>query len=494
MPEIINQTEKNQNPAAPKPGDVYRSLPAKKKAPVLWRPVLILFVVIILIGLGFLTKVVLAVNSTNAESGEKVSLFDQIKHLVSNPDTQFKGNTDDRINILLIGNGGPGHPGSYLADTIILASIKPSTGEVATLSIPRDLYVEIPGYGWRKINNALAFGNESDYAGGGEAMLRDIVEKVTGLEIPYYARVDFVGFKKIVDDLEGVDVTIDNSFSDTEYPDYNYGYQFISFKKGTEHMNGERALQFVRSRHGNNGEGSDFARSARQQKVLLAIKNKFFSLNTFLNPNKIVSILNDIGDHNTINMEIWEIVKLGKIVQNTDSNKIISKNLETGAEGLLISSTTQDGAYILTPKSGDYAEIQSLAKNIFDVNLIQKENARIEIQNGTKEAGLATKTGDKLKGLDYNIVKIGNSSLATQQETTTIYDLSGGTKTNTLLGLKKTLNAKISSSLPGFMTNSDLTYDSLNAANGNAQANGEDIDILIIIGTDQVTNGQLSRH
>ena len=490
MPNLLNETSQKKIDY-----NVYQTEPAKKKkSKILWRSTIVLFLVIVLISLGFVTKIVLAINSTNTESDKKIGLFEQIKHLLINPDKQLSGEGSDRINILLMGIGGPGHQGAYLADTIIVVSLKPSTDEVATISIPRDLYVEIPGFGWRKINNALAFGKEADYPGGGEALLTKVVAQVTGLPIHYYGRIDFAGFRKVIDDLGGIDVYIENSFIDYEYPDYNYGYQTISFTKGWEHMSGERALQFARSRHGTNGEGSDFARSKRQQKILLAIKDEFFSLNTLINPSSIVLALDDLGNHNKTNMEVWEILKLAKLVQNVRKDQLITQVLDTSPQGPLYADTTLDGAYILRPKAGDYSEIQYLAKNIFNTSFITQENARIEIQNSTNEVGLATQTAERLTGMKYNIIKVGNAQTQEAFPTTTIYDLSGGKNPYTLVSLKNILKADISSGLPAFMTKVDITYQTIAGSNTNLNINASssDIDILIVSGSDLTTSEQLS--
>ncbi len=492
MPELLPRGEQFRTPKKIEL-NVYQIKKPIKKSKLLWISLASLIMVIVLIGLGFMAKIITAINSTNADSGEKISFFEQISHLIVNPDKKLKGENSDRINILLAGIGGDGHEGAYLADTIILVSLKPSTNEAATISIPRDLYTEIPGYGWRKINNALAFGRESDYPGGGEALLTDVVSKITGLTIHYYARIDFAGFKKIIDDLNGIDIYIDNSFDDYEYPDYNYGIQHISFKKGLEHMNGERALQFVRSRHGTNGEGSDFARSKRQQKVLLALKEKIFSVRTITSPSAIISVLDDLGNHNQTNFQIWELVKLATLIQNVDSSSLISRVLDNSPEGLLKTETTQDGAYILTPKSGDFSEIQYLAANIFNTTFIARENANIEVQNSTSTAGLATRLSERLKSMDYNVTKVGNAQGVEPLTKTTIYDLSGGKNPYTLVSLKKMLNADISSVLPAYMTRANITYESISQIqNSNIDTANANTDILVIIGADQTTTSQLS--
>jgi len=492
MPELLKKLEQSEkeNKALPqKP---------KKRSSLLGRSLIVLGIIIILIGLGLATKVILAVNSTNASSGEKISLFEQIKHLITNPDKQIPGEVSDRINILLIGIGGPGHEGAYLSDTIILASIKPSTEDVAMLSIPRDLLVEIPNYGWRKINNALAFGKQDNYPGGGEALLSSIVSSITSLPIHYYIRIDFEGFRKIIDDLDGIDIYIDTSFTDYQYPDYSYGYQTISFRQGEEHMNGERALQFVRSRHGTNGEGSDFARSKRQQKVLLALKEKAISFNTLINPASIISALDNLGNHNKTNMEIWEIIKLSKIFKNINQDQIVTHVLDNDPEGLLQARTTTEGAYVLEPKAGDFSEIQSIARNIFQANPIIKERAKIAIQNGTTESGLAKKISEQLAELNYSIVDISNAPSQDYQKTI-IYDFSGGRKPSTIIGLKSTLEAHVASALPAYLTSVEVNYESLanpNSINQNFNTNTapEDIDILIILGADKIPKTQISSN
>jgi len=363
------------------------------------------------------------------------------------------------------------------------------------LSIPRDLYVEIPEFGWRKINNAMAFGTASDYPGGGEALLAEVVEDVIGLPIHYYTRIDFEGFRKIIDDFGGLDIYVDQSFTDYQYPDYKFGYQPVSFQQGLEHMNGERALQYVRSRHGTNGEGSDFARSKRQQKVLLALKDEILSTSSLINPSDILAALDDLGDHNQTNLAIWELVTLSKFVKEINGSNIITEVLETGSNGELYADTTADGAYILRPKGDTFAGIKYIAKNIFNASRITKEKANIEIQNSTSIAGLANSTAQRLKGMHYNITKVGNASLSEELSNTTIYDLSGGSKPYTLISLKNVLDAAISPTLPPFMlSEQDLTYDSIAVTNKNINisASSKNIDILVVIGNDLSPTPQLS--
>src|SRR3972149_7019930 len=131
------------------------------------------------------------------------SFFGEIIGFIQSGDKKLVGENEDRVNVLLIGIGGEGHEGGQLADTIILASIKPSTKEVVLLSIPRALTVNTPGYGQSKVNQAKSFGEGDDLPGGGGMFTARILSNVLNTSIPYYVRVDFSGFKKLVDDAGG---------------------------------------------------------------------------------------------------------------------------------------------------------------------------------------------------------------------------------------------------------------------------------------------------
>ncbi|MDD5567013.1 MAG: LCP family protein [Patescibacteria group bacterium] len=465
----------------------------KKRWPVLLLKIS-LYALVFLIIFGFSLSYRVILSSEGIFSRQNMSFFDQIKHLVTSGDKQIKGESNDRINILLLGYGGAGHDGAYLSDTIIVASLKPSTNEAALLSIPRDLYVSIPEYGWRKINNANAFGYLADPKKGGETLLADVLEDVLAQPIDYYASVDFSGLKKLVDLVGGVEINVDKTFSDYEYPDNNYGYQTISFKAGSQNMDGDTSLKYVRSRHGTNGEGSDFARSRRQQKVLSALKKDIFSLGTLINPKKIVDISETVGSHLKTNMEVWEIVRLADLLGEVDPGSVINRVLDSTPSGLLYSETTIDGAYILKPRADDYSEIQALAKNIFQYSSVSQEAAKIEVQNGTKISGLAETTSNRLKELGYDVVKITNAEELNLAETQ-IYDLSLGQKSKTLELLKWELNGTVISSSPFFTNDSDSTVsnqtnaehtlaNSLYNLSNTPAPQTSDADILIILGND----------
>lgn len=372
-----------------------------------------IFSLLILATGGWLAYRAISVINTKKADGTKLSFLQQLTHLVTTNGDQLQGESDDRVNILLLGYGGPGHDGPYLTDTMMVASFKPSTKQLALISIPRDLVVNIPGYDYRKINSVLSFGRDDHYPGGGEALAVRIVSDTLNLPIQYYARIDFQGFKEVIDQVGGVTVTVDTTFSDPMYPDNGIGYDPISFKAGTQTMNGEKALKFARSRHGNNGEGSDFARAKRQQKIIEALKEKLFSFGTLTNPKKISDILTSLGTHTQTNMEVWEMLRLGKLAGDLKTDSIINRVYDDSTNGFLRAATGTGGAFILVPRDGDYHDMQFLARNVFLDEAAVQERANVLVVNATSFSTLGTSVGRTLEQLGLNVLK-------TQSLTTTV--------------------------------------------------------------------------
>ena len=474
----------------------------KSRHPTLafWGKILgVLLATFIIIGLGLSIKFLSALNiQSSSGSGGKISLLSQLTHLLTRNSETMRGEERDRINILLMGIGGAGHEGALLTDTIILVSFKPSTNQVAFLSIPRDLAVDFPApYYSRKINNGLFFGQEMKYAGGGEALMEKTVGEVTGLDIQYYGRVDFSGFEQVIDGLGGVKINVEKSFSDSTYPTDDYGLQTVSFKAGEQLMDGQTALEYVRSRHGNNGEGSDFSRAKRQQKVLLALKDKITSFSTLINPSKISEIFKTLGTHTKTNMEIWEMLHLYTLAQNLKQDNIINYVIDNSENGLLTNVTGENGAYLLVPKAGDFSEVKNLAKNIFNQNEIVKEGAKIAIKNATRTAGLAKIKAEELEILKYNIVNVDNYPQKDLKETI-IYDKTEGRLNHTLAALKAKFNAPVVTDLPAIFEDT-APYEEMNLnalsqrENLNKNLNSSNnFDILIILGEDALPEHSLS--
>ena len=325
-----------------------------------------------------------------------------VKNFIFHSNNFLEGQSDDRINILLLGMGGVGHEGPFLTDTSIILSFQPSTRSVAMISVPRDLGVAIDGRGQRKINNANSFGEANEPGSGGE-YARQIFAKTFNLDIPYYIRVDFKAFEEIINTVGGLTIDVKKAFVDNLYPGPNYSYAPISFEAGAQNMNGERALQYVRSRHGTNGENSDFARSKRQQQVLTALKSRLLSLGTYTNPVRIQQIINSLNTHVTTNLDFGQMMYLASEARSADG-EIKTLVLDNAPKGYLIPFTSPEGAWLLAPKTGNFDEINLAVKNIFanpeEVKTLAPApvankpvfpTAQIEIQNGTWRAGLASR-------------------------------------------------------------------------------------------------------
>lgn len=365
-----------------------------------------------------------AYDPVTLEPKKPEGVLGRLKNLVLRREPTLEGERSDRITFLLLGQGGPGHDGPYLTDTIILASIKPSTGQVAFVSIPRDLAVKIPGYGIRKINHANAFG-EAKESGSGPELARKVAEETFDTDIHYVIRVDFKAFEELVDEVGGIRVDVERSFVDSEYPTNNYGYKTVSFTKGPQTMDGATALTFVRSRHGNNGEGSDFARSKRQQKVLLAFKEKLLSFQTLSNPMKVHGILESLKSNIATNLSFSDMISLLKLAKELNTSELITLTLDNGPEGYLRNAFSADGAFLLEPRTGNFDEINLVIEGIFDAppavaadtTPVQEEpvvdysSVVVEIQNGTWRAGLAARTGEALQQKQVVAETLGNTNI-----------------------------------------------------------------------------------
>jgi LCP family protein required for cell wall assembly len=206
-----------------------------------------------------------------------------------------------RTNVLILGKGGVGHEAPDLTDTIIFASISHEDPSVTLISLPRDIW--IPALR-AKLNSTYYWGNQKQ-EGGGLILAKSTVEEIIGQPVHYGVVIDFSGFKRIVDTLGGIEVDVERSFTDKRYPipgreddecggddpDYLCRYETIQFEKGSQLMDGETALKFARSRNAEGDEGTDFARAARQEKVLATIKNKALSRKILLNPKKLLEIV-----------------------------------------------------------------------------------------------------------------------------------------------------------------------------------------------------------
>lgn len=437
------------------------------------------FFIFLIILFSFVGTVLSADNDSFLAGVKNSYLIRQISNIISPEDKYLAGENDDRINFLLLGMGGEGHDGPYLTDTIIVASFKPSTKEAALFSLPRDMIVPLTKNDYRKINSIYTIGEKRENTTGGQLM-KEVISNTLDMDIHYFAAVDFKGFIELIDSVGGLEINVDRSFTDYQFPTADYKYQVVSFEAGEQKMDGLTALRYVRSRHGNNGEGSDFARIKRQQKVILASKEKLTSFNTLINPQKITSMFNLFNKYTKTDIEPWEAVKLVHMAKSLNTNQIASQSIDDSPGGYLKSGIALDGAYILQPTTGSFQQIQSLVHNIFNLIEIPTEKAKIVVQNGTTIPGLALKAVNYLEQIGYDIIRYGNAN--SQDVAKSIIYSYNEDKPKTKHSLEKIFQIKSADAIPA-----DYTAEEVAKTWGMKDENGnlEKIDFVIILGKDQ---------
>jgi polyisoprenyl-teichoic acid--peptidoglycan teichoic acid transferase len=246
--------------------------------------------------LGLLTFVAVAISKPIISS---VKFFIQISRSAL-PDQS------GRTNLLLMGISGGSHDGADLTDTIIFVSIQPSTGIITLISLPRDLWV--PSLK-AKINSAFAYGKSRQSYLGGLDLAKSAVSEVLNQPVHFAAVADMSTISRLVDSLGGLDVHVDKSFTDPHYPIagkendpcsgdplFKCRYETLVFTQGVHHMDGALVIKFVRSRYSSDPvEGTDFARSHRQQSVLSAFKLRVTPRDIIFHPQLYFKILKQLN-------------------------------------------------------------------------------------------------------------------------------------------------------------------------------------------------------
>ena len=269
----------------------------------------------------------------------------------------------DRVNLLVMGYGGTGHDGAYLTDSMVVMSLMPQSHHTTLVSVPRDLWVQIPaGSGqYHKLNYAYVDGsnNGTNPVGGGNEAAQKI-SLITGMNIKYWLTINFMGFRDFINSIGGIDVYVPDSFTANypinDDPSINAGWKKIHFSKGMQHMNGETAIEYARARYvlDNPAEGSDFARSARQQIMIKAALSKVKSMSTWPSMYNALTAL-----QHTIytNLSLADLMQFALKMDLNNAHRVGLSN-----QNVLVDATAPDGEYILQPVNGNWQGIIDYVK------------------------------------------------------------------------------------------------------------------------------------
>src|SRR5512138_521013 len=309
--------------------------------------------------------------------------------------SQILNNGQETVNFLLIGSDRrPG--GSFRTDTLLIAVLRPNDGQVSLISIPRDLWVSIPGWENQRINTAYQHGISVGYPGGGPGLLKDTILYNLGIRIDHTAMVEFDGFRQIVNTLGGVDVPVACPYTDWRLidpsynPDNENNWHLYTTGPGVIHMDGDLALWYARSRQ----KSSDFDRGRRQQEVLRALFVQALQTGTI---TRIPQLYNDLSSTVETDLNLGDILQLAVYAPKMTNADIRSYYIRPP---YVSSWITDGGAYVLLPNEGPLQQMltEAMAPS---TRTEQRQAVVIDVMNGTSIPGYDTLAATRLNYAGY---------------------------------------------------------------------------------------------
>ncbi|MFH1485181.1 MAG: LCP family protein [Chloroflexota bacterium] len=323
----------------------------------------------------------------------------------------------ERVNILLLGvDRRPNEANAPTrTDTIILASLDPGGKTVGLLSIPRDLWVDIPLKDGTivqdRINTAYFYGDYYRQPGGGPALAMETVRRNLGVKVHYYAAIEFNGFQKMIDTLGGITVQLEKPLVDPQFPTPDYGIMSVYIPAGVQHLDGTKALWYARSRY----QDADIGRMKRQQEILLAIRDRALQLGVL---PKLPGLAGQLGKAVKTDLAVPEIMTLASLAQEVEPANITCRFLDMS---YVTPAVTSGGAEVLLL---DRQKATALVDEMFCDTRLREEDASVLVLNGTTKAGVAAKVASYLRSQEVAEVNTGNADTSSYKETV-IYDCSG---------------------------------------------------------------------
>lgn len=369
----------------------------------------------------------------------------------------LKADEAGRTNILVFGTSedDPSHKdaGGDLTDSIMILSLDQKNKNAAMISVPRDLWVKYGegcsnGYEG-KINAVYQCGAENGSEADGARKLMDIVGESFGLELQYYAHVNYTVVRDTVNAVGGVDITIDSDdprgILDRNF-DWACRYQcyYVKWPNGPAHLDGDHALALARARNAAGGYGlggGNFDREQYQQKIIVALKKKAASAGTLANPVAVSGILDALGSNVRTSFSASEVKTLINLANEMPDTSIKSISLvEVGSA--VVTTGNVNGQSTVIPKAGtyDFSDVQSYIRSKLPrQNGEESESAQIEVLNGSDIKGHAGKKAAELTAAGLENVTIADTPTDASYGDFVWYDLSDGKAPKTLSKLKATL-------------------------------------------------------
>jgi LCP family protein required for cell wall assembly len=337
----------------------------------------------------------------------------------------------ETLNIVLMGSDINAAVGR--TDSLILVSVDPELPSISMLSIPRDMYVYIPGWQMQRINTADPHGERVGYPGGGPGLVKATIEYNLGIRVHYFARVDFAGFMNIVDTLGGVDVVVDCEVHDTfPDPDAEEGAGDIDLGPGVHHLEGKLALWYARSRWNT----SDYDRGRRQQRVLRAAFSKVKQLDLL---PKVPELWDELTQTIQTDLSLGTALWLANVLNRLDGDTAIKSRFIDGA--VLQPWRTPEGAAVQLPIFERIGPLVAEALAPPDTARARQGVARVEVLNGTTWPDWVMLAADRLLWEGYAVVNIGKADRA-DYANTVILDMTERTKGSPVYHLARVLRVK----------------------------------------------------
>lgn len=378
------------------------------------------------------------------------------------------------INVLLVGTDARSDEiGPPRTDTLILLTLEQQTQTAGMLSLPRDLWVPIPRYNLTyKLNTVYSIGEERGYAGGGSQLVKDTVSSFIGQPVQYYVRINFRGFIEVVDLIGGIDIEVPKTIHDDHYPTADYGLETFHLDAGWQHLDGETALKYARTRN----VDDDYGRARRQQDVIKAVFDKVTSADMipFL-LTKLPTLIYTMRSSIDTDMPMATQLELANYMRQASLKEIRQLVLDSrfGEE-----TYSDEGAWILLP---DREKVRTAvdeffarptfeaANNATETALSVPQDVRIEVLNGTDQPGVAARMRDLLQAQGWRVVSIGDADRSDYVRTLVI---NYGVSPQVVKEVNATLDIQAeSSSMPG-----------LNSATP--------VDVRIVVGSDYLSHIQ----